>query len=37
MTISKTIMEIYNDIIYNGHVLINFNSNYIQGPEIIEL
>ena len=31
------IMEIYNDIIYNGLGIIKVNSNYIKGPEIIEL
>ena len=37
MTVSMIITVIYNDIIYNGLVIIKFNSNYIKGPEIIEL
>ena len=37
MTISTIIMVIYDDIIYNGLVIITFNSNYIKGPEKIEL
>ena len=37
MTASMIIMEIYNDSIYNGLAIIKFNSNYITGPEMVEL
>ena len=37
MTISMIIMEIYNDSIYNGLGIIQFNSNYIKDPQIIGL
>ena len=37
MTFSMIIMEIYNDSIYNGLIIIKFNSNYIKGPEMVEL
>ena len=36
MTISMIIAEIYSEIISNGLVIINFNSDYTKGPEIIE-
>ena len=37
MTVSMIIMEIYNDSIYNGLGIINFNSDYINSPEMVKL
>ena len=31
------IVEIYNYMMYNGLVIIKFNSDYTKGPEIIDL
>ena len=31
------IVEIYNYVLYNGLVIISFNSYYAKGPEIIDL
>ena len=31
------IAEIYNYMMYNGLVIIKFNSDYTKGPEIIDL
>ena len=36
MRISTIIAEIYNYIMYNGLVIIKFNSYYIKGSEIIK-
>ena len=37
MTILTIIVEIYNYMMYNGLVIIKFNSDNTKGPKIIEL